>query len=70
MDKLEAKHLVRRVRCPADRRQVLCWITPEGEALLARLDPALDQTVAGVFDRLTPEQLRGLIDSLEQIRAE
>lgn len=70
MDKLEAKHLVRRERCSADRRQVLCWITPEGEALLAKLDPTLDQTVAGVFDGLTPEQLRGLIDSLEQIRAE
>lgn len=70
MDKLEAKHLVRRKRCPADRRQVLCWITPEGEALLTRLDPVLDQTVAGVFDRLTPEQLQTMIGALEQIRTE
>ena len=30
LDKLEAKHLVRRRRCPEDRRQVLCWITDAG----------------------------------------
>ncbi|HSN86827.1 MAG TPA: MarR family transcriptional regulator, partial [Thermoanaerobaculia bacterium] len=30
LDRLEAKKLVRRQRCPEDRRQVLCWLTPEG----------------------------------------
>jgi len=38
LDKLEAKHLVRRKRCPEDRRQVLCWITEAGLRLLADLD--------------------------------
>src|SRR6185295_1524706 len=28
IDRLEAKGWVRRERCPHDRRQVLCWITP------------------------------------------
>ena len=38
LDRLEAKGLVRRQRCPKDRRQHLCWITAEGLALLAGLD--------------------------------
>jgi len=70
LDKLEGKRLVRRERCSADRRQVLCWITPSGEELLASLDRQMDQSVNGVFDRLQPEQLRTMIDWLEQIRLE
>lgn len=70
LDKLEAKHLVRRERCAFDRRQVLCWITPAGAELLSSLDPALDQAITGVFDGLTPDQLRTMIDSLEKIRTE
>src|SRR5215468_993641 len=35
LDKLERKKLVRRERCPEDRRQVLCWITKQGLDLLA-----------------------------------
>ena len=44
LDRLEAKELVRRQRCPKDRRQHLCWITPKGLAILQKLDaPALRQ---------------------------
>jgi DNA-binding MarR family transcriptional regulator len=42
LDRLEAKGLVRRQRCPKDRRQHLCWITDKGLALLAKLDEVLD----------------------------
>ena len=52
LDRLEAKGLVRRQRCPKDRRQHLCWITPEGLALLARLD--------GPVERANRESLKGL----------
>ena len=38
LDRLEAKALVRRERCAKDRRQHLCWITPDGAALLEQLD--------------------------------
>src|SRR5438128_7791686 len=34
LDRLEAKELVRRQRCPKDRRQHLCWITPKALAIL------------------------------------
>lgn len=38
LDRLEAKELIRRERCPRDRRQHLCWLTPSGGRLLDRLD--------------------------------
>src|SRR3954466_8228491 len=38
LDRLEAKELVRRQRCPKDRRQHLCWITAKGLAVLDKLD--------------------------------
>ncbi len=38
MDRLEAKELIRRQRCPKDRRQHLCWIAPKGLALLQKID--------------------------------
>jgi DNA-binding MarR family transcriptional regulator len=38
LDRLEAKKLVARHRCPTDRRQVLCEITARGLELLASLD--------------------------------
>lgn len=38
LDRLETKRLIRRERCRADRRQHLCWLTPEGRRLLDRLD--------------------------------
>src|SRR5437868_9862820 len=40
LDRMEAKELVRRQRCPKDRRQHLCWITAKGLAILERLDLA------------------------------
>jgi DNA-binding MarR family transcriptional regulator len=40
MDPLEGKGLIRRQRCPPDRRQHLCWSTPQGPALLDQIDAA------------------------------
>src|ERR1700716_783404 len=38
LDRMEVKELVRRQRCPKDRRQHLCWITPRGLAVLEKID--------------------------------
>ncbi|MFL6289525.1 MAG: MarR family transcriptional regulator, partial [Thermoanaerobaculia bacterium] len=46
LDRLEAKGLVRRQRCPEDRRQVLCWLTAGGTALVERLDEPVDSADA------------------------
>ena len=52
LDRLEAKELVRRQRCPKDRRQHLCWITPKGLALLEKID--------ALAARSTEESMKGL----------
>lgn len=68
LDKLETKRLVRRERCPEDRRQVLCWITESGLRLLAELDKPL--AVAGVksMEPLPGAEQQALIRTLEKIR--
>lgn len=70
LDKLEAKHLVRRKRCPEDRRQVLCWITDAGLNLLAELDKPVVQASISCLQSLTQAELKQLISILEKVRAE
>jgi len=69
LDKLEAKRLVRRHRCPRDRRQVLCNITEGGIRLLAELDQPVAETGVRAMRGLSAAQLRQLIDLLNQLRA-
>ena len=69
LDKLEMKHLVRRKRCPEDRRQVLCWITDAGLRVLADLDkPAVDSGEQAMASLTAPE-VQTLIALLQRIRA-
>ena len=70
LDKLEAKRLVRRRRCPEDRRQVLCWITEAGLNLLAELDKPIVQASISSLQSLSQVELKQLISILEKIRAE
>lgn len=70
LDKLEAKHLVRRKRCPEDRRQVLCWITDAGFNLLAELDKPIVQASVSSLQSLTQAELKKLISILEKVRGE
>ena len=70
LDKLEAKQLVRRERCPDDRRQVLCWITERGLRLLAQLDKPTVRAGSRAMEPLTADALRSLILNLERIRAQ
>jgi DNA-binding MarR family transcriptional regulator len=69
LDRLEAKGLVRRERCPADRRQVLCFIAPDGLALLARLDAPVDAADAAAVAALAPAERRELLRLLAAVRA-
>lgn len=65
MDRLEAKQLISRQRCPEDRRQVLCTITPVGLALLVKLDDPIreaHQQAIGVLPVTAQRQLIGLLD--------
>jgi MarR family transcriptional regulator, organic hydroperoxide resistance regulator len=66
MDRLEVKGLVRRQRCPEDRRQVLCHILPAGLDLLARLDEPIARQ--GALENLGETDLNALIDLLDRAR--
>lgn len=69
LDKLEAKHLVRRKRCPEDRRQVLCRITDAGLDLLSQLDKPLVESGSSAMECLNQSETRQLISVLGRLRA-
>src|SRR5215831_9019695 len=70
LDRLEHKRLVRRERCPSDRRQVLCWITDPGLKLLVDLDEVVNQADAAPVRALAAEEVAKLIELLDSIRDE
>ena len=65
LDRLEKKELIRRQRCPKDRRQHLCWITPKGLVLLQKMDRPIarihEETLKGLRtkDRVAVTRLLG-----------
>jgi len=69
LDRLEAKGLARRERSPGDRRQVLCRLTPEGHALVQRIDAPMDEADDDALAMLGPEDQIQLIRLLDAIRA-
>ena len=69
LDRLEARRLVRRVRCPRDRRQVLCRISGAGSALVASLDGPVDAAAAGALSRLGAKEKKELVRLLDAVRA-
>lgn len=69
LDRLEAKELVRRQRCPKDRRQHLCWITAKGLALLDKLDASTLRAHDDTLKGLTQKDRVALIRLLDAIRA-
>lgn len=70
LDRLAAKGLVRRERCEKDRRQHLCWITPQASALLDRLEEPMHAAVEHSMRRLKKEERIAFIRLLDAIRAE
>jgi DNA-binding MarR family transcriptional regulator len=69
LDRLESKHLVRRRRCPKDRRQVLCWITEAGLKLLAELDTPVTEMGPHLLRPLNGSEIGALIEMLNRIRS-
>lgn len=69
LDRLEAKLLIRRERCPVDRRQVLCYISNPGLALLEAIDEPMREADATAVDMLSASEQKGLIRTLDAIRA-
>jgi DNA-binding MarR family transcriptional regulator len=68
MDRLEAKGLIRRQRCPRDRRQHLCWITAAGRTLLDDMESPVQQAGDRCMDALTEADRQKLIQLLDAVR--
>ena len=68
LDRLEAKGLVRRQRCPNDRRQVHCFITPAGLALLASLDVPVSEAGEAVMRPIGRKGQKALIELMDTLR--
>ena len=69
LDRLETKELVRRQRCPRDRRQHLCWITAKGLALLEKLDAVTSRAHEESLKGLRQKERVAFIRLLDAIRA-
>lgn len=69
VDRLEARRLVRRVRCPDDRRQVLCYVTPAALRLLAGLDGPVAEAGRRCLEPLDTSRTADLVRLLDEVRA-
>ena len=69
LDRLEAQRLVRRVRCPEDRRQILCHASPAALRLLAELERPLAEAGRRIIGPLDAAQTAELVRLLDAVRA-
>jgi DNA-binding MarR family transcriptional regulator len=69
VDKLVARRLVVRVPGVADRRQVICRITPAGLALLSRIDAPLLALDDALMTPVLEAERELLVELLDRIRA-
>ena len=69
LDRLEARGLVERERCPTDRRQVTCRVTSPGLDVIDRLETPLDAEDHRFSSVLSSAELDTLITLLDRLRA-
>jgi DNA-binding MarR family transcriptional regulator len=69
VDRLERKRLARRVRCPEDRRQVLCHATPLALDLLETLEAPVAAVARTLLAPLDAARTAELVRLLDLVRA-
>ncbi len=69
LDKLDEAGLIRRERSYPDRRQVLCFVSDAGRALLDDLDPRVNAADEAVVASLDAGQLDRFIELLDRVRS-
>ncbi len=69
LDRLEAGSLVRRARCPEDRRQVLCHATEKARRLLTALDRPVAEASRQSLAPLDAGRTAELVRLLDAVRA-
>jgi DNA-binding MarR family transcriptional regulator len=68
IDRLEKKGFAERRRCSPDRRQILCFITPSGLRLLAKIDGPVTEAEEAFSQTLGKTTIRRLNRALESLR--
>ena len=68
LDRMEARKLIRRERSTSDRRIVVTRITPEGLALVGKIDMPMRSALREMFASLGEKKLESLIGTLEVLR--
>jgi MarR family 2-MHQ and catechol resistance regulon transcriptional repressor len=67
VDRLVAKGLVVRQECPSDRRARYAALTPDGEAMIARIFPGHAAIITRAVSALSGEERRRATDFLRQL---
>lgn len=67
VDRLEKKGLVERRECPQDRRARYAALTPEGEALIARIFPEHAAAIERAMGGLSIEEQRAAADLMRRL---
>src|SRR5665213_3602786 len=68
LDTLERNGFIERLTDPDDRRRVLVDVTPEAQAVLDRLRPAVVQTTTAVMEGFDEQELTAFLDTLARVR--
>ena len=68
LDNLERKGYVTRTSDPDDRRRVLVDVTADAQAVLDELLPAIQQVSQLLFDKITQDRQRALLEILDDVR--
>jgi len=67
INRLQAKHFLRRDRSPRDGRKQALFLEPAGVEMLARAKTAIGEHEAWVKSRFTDKEVRQLIELLSRI---
>lgn len=67
VDRLEAKGLVERQACPNDRRARYAALTPDGEALIARIFPQHADLIEELMSVLSEDEQREAVQLLKRL---
>ncbi len=68
IDRLEARHLVRRCPDPSDRRAVRIRVTTAGARLLERSNRTKETILRSIYAAMTPRERAALTEGLEALR--
>jgi DNA-binding MarR family transcriptional regulator len=69
VDQLESKGYVARRRLPADKRVICVEMTPQGKAVIKRLEGLIRRSEREALEKMAPGQREGLIDGLRRLNA-